>query len=328
MDSRKIPQPQSVGQYITTGTTEAPVPVIERSADPVQLLANILNLSGTMAAQWGEEIYLHLQVAALWARIGKREKAAEYIISLARLHGVDAFHLGYEGVRSRIDMMRFLLMQLGIDEATLNLEDLAERSRTNKVAHWLRGSKLGKVLLGLDTASSTIREDDEMYIRELVAPKSTWLEHVYLTRVPPDTRQALVHELNSIDEYGDPDGVEQKLYQLFDHCRRWHERKSDTPIWVHDLDDVGPRAMYLAVNIGRPNIIVTYIERCIDALHERPLALMTNIATAIGGLAYVAKQQRRDDLLNNALDALPRLPEHERCIAALTLVEVLIERPR
>jgi hypothetical protein len=225
-------------------------------------------------------------------------------------------------------MMRYLLMQLGVDETTLNNEALQDKSRKAQIQGWLNNSGLSKYLPKVDTTSSGLTEDEQILIREIVHPNSTWLERVYLTQVPGDTRRDLVQELNSINEYGNPEDVAKKLLTLFDHCRRWHERQSDTPIWVHELDDIGPRAMYLAVSIERPEIIGTYLNRCIDAIQERPLALMPNIATAIGGLAYVAKVHRRDDLLHRALDALPRLPEHERCISALTLVEVLIERPK
>lgn len=298
---------------------------IERSADPIQLLSNILAYAGLLAAQWGEEILLHLRVGALWARIGRSEQTIEYFRHLSSMHAVDAFNLGRVGVQIRMDYMRYLLRLLKIDESALRPEDRREKKPANRVATWVRNTPIGKYITGLNLASTTLSEDEEFVIRDIVIPRTTWLDRVYLTQVPPDTRPSLVLELNAINEYGDPDDVEQRLYQLIDHCRNWHERQADTPIWVHDLDDVGPRAMYLAVSIGRPQVIVIYLNRCVDALRERPLALLPSVATATGGLVYVAKQQRRDDLLNVALDALPRLPEHERCISAIALVEVLNE---
>ncbi|MHB9022621.1 MAG: hypothetical protein ACYC7E_00370 [Armatimonadota bacterium] len=325
---RKAPPPQQPRQGASSHEEEEILAVVERSSDPIELLSNILTLAGNMSAQWGEEIILHLRVATLWARIGKKSQAIEYIIQLAQLHAVDAFNLGYQGVRLRIDMMRYLLIQLGVDETTLNHDALSDKSKKSQLRDWIKNSKLAKLIPMADSTSSGLTEDEQMLIREIVHPNTTWLERVYLTQIPGDTRRDLVQELNSINEYGNPDEVAKKLYTLFDHCRRWHERQSDTPIWVHELDDIGPRAMYLAVSIERPEIIATYLNRCIDALQERPLALMPNIATAIGGLAYVAKRHRRDDLLHRALEALPRLPEHERCISALTLVEVLIERAK
>ena len=175
-------------------------------------------------------------------------------------------------------------------------------------------------------AYGTLTPEEEELVDDIIRPRITWIEHAYLTPIAGDTRYVLIQELNAIKEYDSPDAIAAKLLKLYEHCRGWHERKSDTPIWVHDLDDVGPRSMYLAVMAERPGVIVTFIERCIDALNERPLALMTNVATAIGGLAYFAKKHQRDDLLTRALDFLPRLPEHERCISALALVEVLVER--
>jgi len=50
------------------------------------------------------------------------------------------------------------------------------------------------------------------------------------------------------------------------------------------------------------------------------------VAMAIAGLGYMARKHHRDELLHRGLDFLPRLPEHERCISALELVEVLVER--
>jgi len=301
---------------------------IERSNDPLQLLANILTATGTLAAQWGEEILLHLRVAALWVRIGKKQQAIEYLMQIATLHAVDAFHLGTWGVNYRIDLMRFFMTQVGVDEANIRLTELADRARqTLPIMKWVQKNKfLKKLLPGMDQTVNLLNPEEELEVREIIRPSMTWLEHVYLTPIPPGCREGLAVQLGSISEYADPTETEQRLYQLFDQCKRWHERQSDTPIWVHDLDDVGPRATFLAANIERPQVIITYIERCIDALNERPLALMPNIAVAIGGMVYLAKRMRRDDLLHRALDTLPRLPEHEQCITALTLVEVLIER--
>ncbi|MHB9131498.1 MAG: hypothetical protein ACYDBB_10465 [Armatimonadota bacterium] len=68
-----------------------------------------------------------------------------------------------------------------------------------------------------------------------------------------------------------------------------------------------------------------YITHCLDVLHEQPLALMANIAHAIGGLTYLTRTTRQDALLFQALDLLNRMPEHERCLSALMLAEVLTE---
>jgi hypothetical protein len=320
----KAPQP-SPGKH---GGKDKEGLVIERSNDPLQLLASILTATGTLAAQWGEEILLHLRVAALWVRIGKKDKGVDYITNLATLHAIDTFHLGAPGVKFRIDLMRFFLTRIGVDEASIRIAEMAERARnTTPIIGWLQKTKfISKMLPGMDIEANLLTPEEEQEVREIIQPSMSWLESVYLTPIPASCREALAVQISGISEYGDPTEIEQRLYAIFDQCRRWHERQSDTPIWVHDLDDIGPRTAYLAITIERPQIITTYIERCIDALNERPLALMPNIATAIGGLVYMAKALRRDDLLHRALDTLPRLPEHEQCIAALTLVEVLVER--
>ena len=323
MTVRKVPQPGVTRQQ--SGRQGSEPLVIERSADPLQFLSNLLKLAGSLAAQWGEEILLHLQVATLWIRIGKNEQAIEYLTSLASLHAVDAFNLGTDGVKLRLDMMGALLKLFGIDDAVIRQRDQSESTAGEKFFKWFTSSKIGKMLHVSEMASNMLNEQELGIVRDIAEPHTSWLERVYLTPIPGDSRGELVRELAAISEYGDPDEVAKRLLQLFDHCRNWHERQADTPVWVHDLDDIGPRAMYIATWIKRPMVIVTYLERCIDALHERPLALMPNIATAIGGLAYVAKRERRDDLLNRALDAMPRLPEHERCISILNLVEVLLE---
>ncbi|OPZ83103.1 MAG: hypothetical protein BWY76_02438 [bacterium ADurb.Bin429] len=301
--------------------------VIERSSDPLQLLSNILEVSGILASQWGEETFLHLRVAALWARIGKKQQAIEYLSMLASAHAADAFNLGQDGVKFRIDLMRYFLTQIGVDEASVPLIVARKADNTSKMPAWLRKG-VSRILPGLDSTASLLNSDEEQAVRDIVRPPMSWLEQIYLTPLPGDCRGVLAQQLQAISEYGEPHDVEQRIYQLFDHARMWHERQSDTPIWVHDLDDIGPRVVYLAVTISRPDAIIAYLERCIDALNERPLALMPNVGTAVGGLAYCAKQLRRDDLLHRALDVLPRFPEHERCIAALTLVEVLVERSR
>ncbi len=297
--------------------------VIERSSDPVQLLANIVQLSGVLASQWGEEIMLHLRVASLWSRIGKRDRAIEYLKNLVALHRVDAFNLGHNGVKFRIDCMRFFLVLIGVDETTISFTDMKERDHGNS---WFRSKLVARFIPGLEMSTNLLNEQEELQIRDITQPPMTWLESVYLTPIPSDCKPSLAQQLRAIDEYGNRAEIEARLTKVIDQARGWHERRSDTPIWIHDLDDIGPRAMYLAVNIERPELVVAYLERCIDALHERPLALMPNVATAMGGLAYVARNKRRDDLLYRALEFLPRLPEHERCISAITLVEVLVER--
>ena len=93
--------------------------MIERSSDPVQLLVNILDVAGEIAAQWGEEVILHLRVAALWVRIGKRVRALLYLQHLASLHIVDAYHLGGKATRIQIDMMRFFFSKIGEDPENL-----------------------------------------------------------------------------------------------------------------------------------------------------------------------------------------------------------------
>jgi len=298
--------------------------VIERSNDPLVLLANILDVAGSLAAQWGEEILLHLRVASVWARVGRNEKAISYLTNLACIHYNDGFHLGPSGVKYRLDLMRYFLTQINVDDIALSAETLAEKNGQNKMVTWLKANVVERIFGGMSMSSTMLTTDDEELVQVIVRPIETWLQSVYLKPLPNDCREALAREINSIKEYDDPIETEQKLFQLFNHCRHWHERQLDTPVWVHELDDVGPRAMYLSVVIQRPNIMMNYIERCIDALNERPLALMPNIATAIGGLAYAAKSMRRDDLLHKALDYLPRMPEHERCISALSLCEALV----
>lgn len=335
MVSRKTPVPSPVSpEFLEHGSVE-PL-VIERSADPLQLLANILTVAGALAAQWGEEIVLHLRVASLWLRIGRKERAINYLRGLAAAHLSDTFHLGSQAVKTRIDMMRYFLRLCEIDDGILLEEERSEVKRQNtgvmgRIMFWRKpqvktSPKIRKALNKSEYSYSTLNSAEEEVTQEIVHPSVTWLENAYLTLVPGDTRFVLVQELNAIKEYGDPDEVAQQLLKLFDHCRGWHERRSDTPIWVHDLDDIGARAMYLAVMVERPGVIISYIERCIDALNERPLALMPCIAIAVGGLGHMAKKQRRDELLHRALDYLPRMPEHERCISALALVETLVER--
>lgn len=322
--------PASQTSKDTSGQAGKDQLVIVRSADPLQLLANILEVAGLLAAQWGEEILLHLRVASLWLRIGRKHEAIQYLRHMVDLHSVDAFHLGSHQVRDRIDMMKYFLDQVGLDSNLLYSEEHRKRKRVSDTIRLLMFWRyLIAIITGKplnDLGGPMLNAEQEEMIQEIVKPSVTWLENAYLTPVPGDTRYALVQELNAIKEYADPDESARQLLKLFDHCRNWHERKSDTPIWVHDLDDIGTRAMYLAVMIDRPNVIATYIERCIDALNERPLALMPNVAMAIAGLGYMARKHHRDELLHRALDFLPRLPEHERCISALALVEVLVER--
>lgn len=302
--------------------------VIEHSADPLILLANILTVAGLLAAQWGEEILLQLRVASLWIRIGKKEEGLRYLRHMADLHSVDTFHMGSHHVKERIDMMRYFLQLLEIDEDLLFSEEYKKRRRIPDLFNKLMSlEQIRKITKAKDHYGSHIlSQAQEEVVDEIVRPSITWLENCYLTPVPGDTRYALVQELNAIKEYADPDESAKQLLKLFDHSRHWHERKSDTPIWVHELDDIGSRAMYLAVMIDRPQVIAVFIDRCIDALNERPLALMPHVATAIAGLGYMARKLRRDELLHKGLDFLPRLPEHERCISALALVEVLVER--
>jgi len=325
----KIPVPRTSGES-PPGQESKDQLVIVLSADPLQLLANILEVAGMLAAQWGDEILLHLEVASLWLRLGRKTEAISYLRHLADLHSVDTFHLGSQHVRDRIDMMKYFLNQVGLDDSLLYSEEHRKRKRVSDTVRMLMFWRyLYAVMTGksLNNISAPIlNSDQEEVIQEIVQPSVTWLENAYLTPVPGDARYALVQELNAIKEYADPDESARQLLKLFDHCRNWHERKSDTPIWIHELDDIGTRAMYLAVMIDRPQTIVTYIERCIDALNERPLALMPNVAMAIGGLGYMARKHHRDELLHRSLDFLPRLPEHERCISALALVRVLVER--
>ena len=304
--------------------------VIARSAEPRVQLANILIVAGALAAQWGEEILLHLRVASLWLRLGKKGEAIRYLRALADLHAIDAFRLDHHGARRCLDMMRYFLDQVGLNENLLYSEKHRKKRRVAAILTSLNLVALVKKLISALRAAEYDRpllsHLEEDAISEIVKPRTTWLEHAYLTPVPGETRYLLAQELYGIKEYADPDISAQQLLTLFDHCRHWHERKADTPIWVHELDDVGTRAVYLAVMIDRPQVIATYIERCIDALNDRPLALMPSVAVAVGGLGYIARRFRRDELLYKALDFLPRLPEHERCIAALTLAEVLMER--
>jgi hypothetical protein len=324
------PQPQVPKQGIDKQESEQLV--IQRSADPLQLLANILYLSGQLAAQWGEEIFLHLRVAALYSRINQKEKAVEYLQGLAALHHVDAFNLGHYGIKYRLDLMRFFLALIGIDEAAamriVEQQDKQKKKSTNPLLNALKKSSIGRYLPIAGGSTSMLNSDEEREVRELIRPSHSWLELLYLMPIPADARPPIVYQVNAIREYDEADVIEKGISQLLTLCRNWHERKSDTPIWVHDLDDIGPRIVYLATIIEKPEAVMTYLERCIDALNERPLALMPNIATAIGGLGYLAKDLRRDDLIHRALDFLPRLPEHEQCISALTLVEVLIERQK
>jgi hypothetical protein len=311
------------------GGQSAPEPaIITRTNDPLQLLANILDVAGSLAAQWGEETHLHLRVAALWSRIGRRTKAESYLTFISDQIIRDAYNLGDAGNAYRLDCIRFFYALIGATDGAERLQDSIERSRPGgKVTSWLRSKGLAKYVPGVDESTSLLTTDEEQEIREILTPKRTWLEEVNLTGVPGDCRPVLAHQIRAIREYDEPAVIEQQLFHLFDQCRSWHERQSDTPIWVHDLDDIGPRAMFLAVIARRPNVITTYIERCIDALNERPLALLPNVSTAIGGLVHMARDARRDDLLQRALEFLTRLPEHERCISALTLVQVLVERP-
>jgi hypothetical protein len=324
----KIPSAQASGEEIPKEAKDQLV--IVHSADPLQLLANILEVAGLLAAQWGDEILLHLRVASLWLRIGRKPEAIHYLRHLADLHSVDTFHLGSHHVRDRIDMMKYFLNQVGLDDSMLYSEEHRKRKRVSDTIRMLMFWRyISAIITGKplnDPSAPILNADQEEVVQEIVKPSVTWLENAYLSPVPGDARYALVHELNAIKEYADPDESARQLLKLFDHCRNWHERKSDTPIWIHELDDIGTRAMYLAVMINRPQVIATYIERCIDALNERPLALMPNVAMAIGGLGYMARKHHRDELLHRALDFLPRLPEHERCISALALVAVLVER--
>lgn len=321
MAYHNVPLPRQPGK---DPLQEAENLVIERSSDPLILLSNILEVAGRLAAQWGEEILLHLRIASVWSRVARNEKAVDYLTHLACLHSIDAYHLGPAGVKYRLDLMRFFLTQIGVDDYELSSEMLAEKSGQNKMVSWLRTKVVDRLRGGLIYSSTMLTTDDEEMVQVIVRPIETWLQHAYLMPIPHDCREALAREMNSIKEYDNPADIEQKLWLLFNHCRHWHERQVDTPVWVHELDDIGPRAMYLAVVIQRPGIMQTYIERCIDALNERPLALMPNVAIAIAGLAYMAKQIRRDALLHKALDYLPRLPEHERCISAISLCEALV----
>ncbi|MHB9131500.1 MAG: hypothetical protein ACYDBB_10475 [Armatimonadota bacterium] len=61
---------------------------IERSHDPNTLSANLLDVAGIIALQWGEEILLHLRVASLWHKIGKQRRAVEYLQSIAAPPGL------------------------------------------------------------------------------------------------------------------------------------------------------------------------------------------------------------------------------------------------
>ena len=314
------------------GGKKVEAPIIERSADPVQLLANILTVAGDLAAQWGEEIMLHIRVAAVWSRIGFKGRALDYLKALTSLHQTNTFNLGWVETNWRYDMMRYFLSLIGIDDLQL-FEKEKQKPRhgpLDKLMFWKKPDKKGREIRKIDdgvkVTLTSLSEEEEMMIKEIVRPRTTWLENTYLTNTPGDAKAAIVQALKEIKEYAEPDVVEQQVLGLLALCRGWHERKSDTPIWVHDLDDVGPRVIYLAVMAERPFLILRYIALCIDALNERPLALIPNVATAIAGLGYYAKRHRSDDLLQRALDFLPRLPEHERCISAISLVEVLVER--
>jgi len=306
-------------------------PVIERSADPVQLLANILTVAGDLAAQWGEEILLHIRVAAVWSRIGYKGRSLDYLKGLTVLHQANTFNLGWVETNWRYDMMRYFLSLIGLDDLQLFEKEKpkTQQNAFTKLMFWKKPDAkrvIRKVDDGVKVTLTSLSEEEEQMVKEIVRPRTTWLENTYLTNTPGDTKALIVGALKEIKEYSDPDVVEQQVIKLLELCRGWHERKSDTPIWVHDLDDVGPRVVYLAVMAERPFLIIKYILLCIDALNERPLALIPNVATAIAGLGYYAKRHRSDDLLQRALDFLPRLPEHERCISAITLVEVLVER--
>ena len=329
MVSHNTPAPSKTGDALP-GKEATEQLVIERSTDPLVLLANILTVAGALAAQWGEEALLHLRVASLYLRLGKNTEAIRYLRHLADLHSVDTFHIGSQGTKQRLDMMRYFLLEVGLDDNLLYSEEHKKKRRfwafIEQLKFWKHLRKLASGLREATFDHLTLSQTEQEVIDEIIKPSITWLETAYLTPVPGDARYVLVHELNAIKEYADPDESARQLLKLFDHCRNWRERKADTPIWIHELDDIGTRAMYLAVMIERPQVIVTYLERCIDALNERPLALMPNVAVALGGLGYMARKLHRDELLHRALDFLPRLPEHERCISALALVEVLVER--
>lgn len=311
---------------------EVAPPETGQGYDPITFLSNIIERSAVLSAQWGDNIMLHMRVAALWYRIGKRDLAATFLTNLAALHAVDEFRLGEGGTRMRLDYIRYFFSLVRMDASHLDAEALAAKKKKQErgpTKSWFQDKVVARfVRAGGHTEDFllTLDPEEQRQVYELIYPQMTWLEQLYLTRPPGDTRPPIMGRIRGISESAHPMSIEQALYALFDACTEWHERRSDTPIWVHDLDDVGPRAIYLAITIENPGIIGNYLRRCIDTLHDHSLALMPSAAEAVGGLAYLARTMSRDDVLRAAIDYMVQLPEYERCISALTLVEVMIEQ--
>ena len=144
-----IPASQTSGE--PSGQASKDQLVIERSADPLQLLANILEVAGLLAGQWGEEILLHLRVASLWLRIGRKPEAIQYLRHIADLHSVDTFHLGSHHVRDRLDMMKYFLDQVGLDSNLIYSEEHRKRKR---VTDTIRLMMFWRYLIAIITGKS------------------------------------------------------------------------------------------------------------------------------------------------------------------------------
>jgi len=327
---------QSAPSYAVSAGWRMGATAVERQEaeeqSPITLMDTVVENASSICGRWGEEIFLHLRVAALWHRLGRTSRAVEFLSDIGAQHVADAFHLGDIGVRMRLDYIRYFLSQIGADEALVYLAHRkAQKKKENgPVFGWFVEQLGGRRQEGLseEITFSLLSMEDEQEVREVLTPTMSWYEQVYLTPISSQTDPHIAQQILAVDDNGAADIIEAQTRGVVDACRNWHERRSDTPIWVHDLDDIGPRVAYLAIRSGRPSILGFYLMRALEALDQRPLALMPNTSFVVGGLAYLAFQHNRASLLHYALQCVKRLPEHEQCLSALAVGEVLLERGR
>jgi len=305
-------------------------PVVTAYHETTSVLTKILLSAGEMAAQWPEEIFLQLRIAAIWSRLGQPRQAVDYLRTLTRHYQRNDCHLTRSDIDWHCEMMRYFLAYDGIDDSQLFENDM--RRHLNFLCFWKKPSShagpVRTIEMGTDrTMLTTLYEEDEAAIRNIASPRTNWWqETAHMTQLPVDANPMLVQELCAIHASADADTVAGEIMTLLKHCHGWHERVSDMPIWVHDLDDVGVWVICMAITIQRADLIINYLDRCIETLNENALALIPHMATAIAGLGYYSKRYHRNDLLRRALDLLPLMPEYESCVSAITLLEVLVEQ--